>query len=58
LLLLFLGSGGGSSQPVAHRAEPAKLRPRLDDAICCVEHQEHSDEASNDQSGHQYPALA
>jgi hypothetical protein len=58
LLLMFFGSGGGSSQPVAHRAEPAKLRPRLNDAIRRVEHQEHSDEASNDQSGHKYPALA
>jgi hypothetical protein len=34
------------------------LRPRRDDAIRCVEHQHHTDEASNDQSGHQYPALA
>jgi len=56
--LLFLGSGGGSSQPVAHRAQSANLRPRLNDAIRGVEHQHHTDEASNDQSGHEYPALA
>jgi hypothetical protein len=58
LFVLFLGSGGGGSQPVTHRAQPADLRPRLDDAIGCVEHEHHTDDATNDQAGHEYPAFA
>jgi hypothetical protein len=58
LFVLFLGSGGGGSQPVTHRAQPADLRPRLDDAIGCVEHKHHTDDATNDQAGQEYPTLA
>jgi hypothetical protein len=58
LFVLFPGSGGSSSQPLAHRAQPANLRPRLDDAIHCVEHQHHDDETTNHQADYQYPALA
>jgi hypothetical protein len=58
LFVLFLGSGGSSSQPLAHRAQPANLRPRHDDAIHRVEHQQHDDETTNHQADHQHPALA
>ncbi len=57
LLVSFLGSGGGRSQPVTHRAEPANLRPRLDDAIGRIQHHQHTEEATSNQPSHQYPAF-
>jgi len=55
LLLLLLGSRGGSSQPAAHRAQPANLRPRLEDAIRGLEHEHRTEQATNDQADHEFP---
>ena len=58
LLILLLGSRGGSGKPVAHRAQTANLRPRLEGAIRRVEHEHHTDKTADDQADHESPALS
>jgi hypothetical protein len=56
--LLHLGSRGGGSQPVAHRAQSAGLRSRLNDAIRRIEDRHRTDNANNEQVNHEFPSLA
>ena len=58
LLFLLLGSSCGCGQPVAHGAQPANLRPRFEDTIRRVEHEHRTDNATDDQADHEFPALA
>jgi hypothetical protein len=58
LLLLLVGSRRGGRQPVSHRAQPAGLRPRLEDAIRRVCREHRTDKTSDDQADHEYPSLA
>lgn len=57
-LVLLLASRGGGGQSVTHRAQPAASRPRLEDAVCRVEHEDRTDNGDNEQASHEFPVIS